>query len=397
MALRSRVTARRHSLATGPASTVSAVVLIYGTTFDKSGRSGLPVRGHGRPRPVRILDGADGMHDYAAAALVALDWGTSSCRAYLVRSDGGVLAERSGSTGVMQINETARREGTAAGEIFDRTLRALCADWITELGELPIIASGMIGSDQGWSTAPYLDVPVDPLNRPVELHPVRSSLGTVYIVPGLIDRSGLPGVMRGEETQVVGALLADRATTSADVTAGERTLVLPGTHSKWVEVVDGSVTGFTTHMTGELFALVMSHSIVSRLAEPAAEPRWDAFDRGLDTVAGEEGRLGLVGTLFSARSLVLTGDLDGAGVTDYVSGLIIGGEIRSMAGLGSGRAARRIGLLGSAALCARYSRALTRVGIDAEVLDADSAPRALAHFAREAGLIDRQTPEREPA
>lgn len=341
------------------------------------------------------------MDDYAAARLVALDWGTSSCRAYLLTEDGDVLDERSNGDGVMRVTGEARQAGTSREAAFDRALRALCLDWTRQAARpLPVIASGMVGSDQGWAEAPYVELPVDPLASPLPLTMVESSLGPVHILPGLTSPGPLPGLLRGEETQIVGALLADRPGSeptpeqhpahAGDASGGgrDRVVVLPGTHSKWVRLRGPVVTGFATHMSGEVYALLMDGSILGRLARPAEGDRWEAFGRGLDVAMGPEGKSGLLGTLFSARALVVTGRLRPDQVGDYVSGLVIGSEVVGAVGdLGPG-ADGDVLLVGTDDLCERYERALARLGVPSARGATGTTPRALAHLARRAGLLE---------
>ena len=330
----------------------------------------------------------------STAELVALDWGTSSCRAYLMRRDGRLLQQRANSSGIMHVTETARREGRSRAEAFDQALRQLCSEWFTRATHpLPIIAGGMIGSDQGWESTPYVDLPIDPLRIPLPLHPVPSSLGTVHIVPGLAVGGPLPGVMRGEETQITGALLAEQ---DDNHPAQERVMVLPGTHSKWVYIREGVITDFSTHMSGEFFALAMQESILARLHQPSREIDWDSYHRGVEIAMGESGRLGLLGILFSARSLALTGELERTGIGDYVSGLVIGSEVNQMVEHWLPRGVHHVDLLGDSSLCSRYTQALNRLDIAVAVADPHVTPRALAYLADRAELFTAPTPSQEP-
>ncbi|GAA1441883.1 2-dehydro-3-deoxygalactonokinase [Nocardiopsis tropica] len=332
------------------------------------------------------------MDDYSAARLVALDWGTSSCRAYLLTEDGTVLDHRSTDDGVMRVTAGAREAGESREQAFDRALRSLCLDWVEAApGALPVVASGMVGSDQGWAQAPYVELPVDPLATALPLTRVESSLGPVHILPGLTAPGPLPGLLRGEETQIVGALLADGAADAPAQTGGggERIVVLPGTHAKWVRLRGSVVTGFATHMSGEVYALLMENSILGRLARPAEGDRWEAYERGLDVAMGPDGDPGLLGTLFSARALVVTGRLRPDQVGDYVSGLVIGSEVRGeLRGGADAPGADDVLLLGTDDLCDRYGRALSRAGVASARGATGTTPRALAHLARRAGLLD---------
>jgi 2-dehydro-3-deoxygalactonokinase len=183
--------------------------------------------------------------------------------------------------------------------------------------------------------------------------------------------------MRGEETQLLGANLG----------AGEHEIVLPGTHSKWARLQGTVVTAFTTFMTGELYGLLTRHSILATLIRPAPEPQWAAFDRGVDVAAEAITGSGLLGVLFSARTLPLTGAMDETDVADYLSGLVIGTELAS---------ARRAWVLGPAdqlwsaadpELSARYARAAIRLGWRTVHAVENAAPRGLWRTARAIGLV----------
>jgi hypothetical protein len=141
------------------------------------------------------------------AKLIALDWGTSSCRAYLMGEGSVVLSERQEPSGVMAITARAGASGTPYKVAFGRAFEALCGEWLGSVPGLPVIACGMVGRNQGWVEAEYRTVPTDLAANGLVLTPVRTQAGpTVHIVPGLIVNSALPGVMRGEETQILGAL-----------------------------------------------------------------------------------------------------------------------------------------------------------------------------------------------
>ena len=192
------------------------------------------------------------------AALIAIDWGTTSARAYRLNASGHVVGERSAHLGITQVSDGA----------FDRALSALIGDWDDD--PAPRIACGMIGSRQGWVEAPYRECPValDSLAAGVVTVPG----GRLGIVPGATctHASGVPDVMRGEETQILGAVGSGPAAGRVpDV------LVLPGTHSKWARVADGSIETFATFLTGECYAVLKDHSILGRLmtAAPQASGR----------------------------------------------------------------------------------------------------------------------------
>jgi len=309
-----------------------------------------------------------------APALIGVDWGTTSARAYRIDAGGAVLETRAAPLGIQQVR------GDFAG-----ALDALLGDWRHE--SIPRLACGMIGSRQGWIEAPYVECPAAAasLARGIVETPDRA----LTIVPGLVDRDdeGVPDVMRGEETQIVGAVAGDASPTLA---------VLPGTHSKWAIARDGAIASFATYMTGEVYAVLREHSILGRMAGPnpqALDPQpaaGAAFARGVRAALADGGGAdSLLHRLFGARTLALRADLAPAETSDYLSGLLIGSEVAA------GREwARRRGLeassallVGSPALCTRYATALHEGGMAAERGADDAAARGLWRIARTAGLV----------
>lgn len=309
----------------------------------------------------------------AGAALIGLDWGTTALRAWLLDAGGGVLATRAAPHGIMQLPEGG----------FPAAFAAIAGDWRADHPELPALAAGMVGSAQGWREAPYRECPAGPEDLAGALTRVPlAGGGALHVIPGVARFDALPDVMRGEETQVAGALALHPEM------AASALLVLPGTHSKWVRVEDGRIRSFRTFMTGELFSVLRGHSILGRPAQGAAaaapEEAARAFDRGVAAV--REGGEGLAPLLFSARALVLAERLGAAESLDYLSGLLIGEELRC--GLAGG-APPRITLIGEDALCARYRRALALFG-SAEPRWLEGATIAgLLRVARAAGLLTR--------
>lgn len=297
------------------------------------------------------------------AALIGLDWGTSSLRAYRIDADGAVLARREADAGILRVPE---------GD-FERAFQDTVGDWLE--GSVPVLAAGMIGSRQGWREAPYLACPADLAALGGALLPVQTRRGeTVHLVPGLSfeGEDGIPDVMRGEETQILGARTAEK---------GDQLFLLPGTHSKWAVVAGGRVTRFRTMMTGEVFAALRDHTILGRLmTEHAEDP--EAFARGV-RLAGREGA-GLLGRLFSVRTLGLFEKLPGSSLASYLSGLLIGSEIEEARAWVAGAP---VTIIGASKLAERYHRGLTLAGVAAEPGPEDAAARGLHRIARAAGLI----------
>jgi len=318
-------------------------------------------------------------------ALIGLDWGTSSLRGYLFAGDGGVIEAIAQPWGIQHL--------PAGG--FPAAFRGLVGAWQRQWPDLPAIAAGMVGSRQGWREVPYVECPADVGRIARGLLAFDSEAGRIHLVPGLIQRGPLPNVMRGEETQVVGAVAREPAL------AAESLVVLPGTHTKWVQVRAGRIVGIETFMTGELFAVLRDHSLLGRPAAEAAAAPLDAakqeaaFARGL-AVARDSGPAGIAGRLFTTRSLYLTGELPPAATLDYLSGLLVGEEIRSaaaghrLAGQGAGPEGRLlppIVLSGDATLCGRYQEALAAFGVTQVDVLGDTAAAGLWQVAREAGPL----------
>jgi 2-dehydro-3-deoxygalactonokinase len=236
----------------------------------------------------------------------------------------------------------------------------------------------MVGSAQGWAGAAYVPVPADAAALAAALRRCETGLGRVlHIVPGVCVDGDRPDVMRGEETQAFGAIVRCGAL------ARRSTLLLPGTHSKWVQVRAGRIESFRTFMTGELYALLAAHSILGRPArEAGATPSDDAFDEGL---AAAQGDATLAGLLFSVRSRVLRGAVPAAHSLEYLSGLLIGDELRAALALADRGAP--LALIGESALVARYRRALARFGRDDAVVIEGATPAGLWLVARHAGIV----------
>jgi len=306
--------------------------------------------------------------------LIALDWGTTSLRAYRFDGAGRVVESRQLAAGILQVPT-----GGAAG--FAQAFQQACGDWLRGAPARGVIACGMIGSAQGWREAAYVDVPasIDDLGR--ALTEVETPGAVLHIIPGLIARGALPEVMRGEETQVAGALeLGGDAAPDREVWIG-----LPGTHAKWVRVRDRRIVQFHTFMTGEVFAALCDHTILGRTMRRSATPDLQAFDRGVAVACSPEGRAGIMSTMFSTRTLGLVGALSAEAQADYLSGLLIGHEIAAAGELGVRLAS--VVLVGGDELCQRYRRALVAFGHPPPTIAAGATERGLWRVACAAGLV----------
>lgn len=287
--------------------------------------------------------------------LIAVDWGTSSLRAARIAPDGTVREERASPRGILTVE---------AGR-FPQVLDETCGDWLAD-GQPLCLVSGMAGSRQGWQEAPYLSCPAGFKELARALHWITP--GRIALVPGLSwDHGGVPDVMRGEEVQVFGAM---------DLLGLQHgTFALPGTHSKWVRVADGRVQSFSTFMSGEFYMLLRQHSILARTL-PAEDGALDeeAFLRG---VRHAQQARSLLHGAFSARTLALFDRLAPAALPSYLSGLVIGEELRARALHGT-----HVILIGSPQLTQRYTLALRALGCAARSLGSEATWRGAWALAR---------------
>ncbi|MBS1229287.1 MAG: 2-keto-3-deoxy-galactonokinase [Proteobacteria bacterium] len=320
--------------------------------------------------------------------LLALDWGTSSLRAFLMH-DGQVIDTRHSAHGIQHLPLPGR-----AG--FEQAFAAIAGDWVRHWPQLPVVASGMVGSAQGWREAPYVRCPATVKALAEQNTTVASGLGQeILIAPGVLyDEPGeLPDVMRGEEIQIAGALLQNPQWSERSC------ILLPGTHSKWVQIEDGKIVRFATYLTGELFAVLSAHSILGRLLPAASEVKGGtdvaAFELGLAN-ARRSGPGELSHQLFGTRTLGLTGRLAPAALADYLSGLLIGHELVSgLSGAGNELAAVPLVMIGEPSLCQRYVRSLEYMDQAVSAVLDNTAPVGLWNFAGAARLLARSTPGTE--
>ena len=281
--------------------------------------------------------------------LIAIDWGTSSLRGARMDASGQLLESREFPRGILTV---------PPGQ-FEAVFQELFGDWMQERDVLCLI-SGMAGSRQGWQEAPYCPCPAG--FTELGQHLLWLQPGRMALVPGLscisFDALNTADVMRGEEVQIFGALhMAGR---------NSGTLVLPGTHSKWVQVLGGQVTQFQTFMTGEVFALMSQHSILSKTLDLNGAFDEAAFLQGVDQsqLPGS-----ILHRLFAVRTLGLFERLSAAALHSYLSGLLIGEELRTQAV--SANAAPLI-LIGSQALTLRYTLALRHLKIPCQSRGAEA-------------------------
>ena len=300
-----------------------------------------------------------------ATDFIALDWGTTSFRSFLVSADGSVRDRRASADGIMSVKDDG----------FETLLERNLAGWDRAL---PVLASGMITSRQGWREVAYVPAPagVAQLATGVARFETAAKRQIIF-VPGItvMGEDGIPDVMRGEETQIIGAL-----------SGTDGIFVMRGTHCKWVRVANGKIVQFATFMTGEMFAVLKEHSILGRLMTGEAAGG-SGFERGVRKgLASPSGGAGLLHDLFSARTLGLFGTIAGDQLAPYLSGLLIGSEIAGASGVMAPGAAG-VTVIGAPALADPFRRALKLAGIAAAAGPEDAAVRGLAKIGRQIGVI----------
>ena len=287
--------------------------------------------------------------------MLAIDWGTTSFRAYRLDAAGAIVDSRSAQEGILSV------ENGQFADVLERHTH----DWM-DAGETQVVMSGMIGSRQGWLEVPYAACPAGLDEIAAGMRKIAWQRGEAWIAPGITcrDEAGVPDVIRGEETQILGSL--DQLGT------GRHTICLPGTHSKWVEVEGGRILQFSTHMTGEAFAVFKGHSILGRMMKDGATD-WCAFADGVRRSADAGGMLH---HLFGVRSRGLFGELPDSAAASYLSGLLIGHEIHASASAG-----RKVHLLCTAQLAEVYGQALDAVGMESSTLDTNAVTVGLFRLA----------------
>lgn len=275
-----------------------------------------------------------------SGAFIAVDWGTTNRRCYLVDAAGSVSRATSDDRGILAVAPGGFPDEAAA-------IRA-------RHGNRPLLMAGMVGSDRGWLTMPYLNCPVaiDDLARAVAwIVP-----GEIAVVPGVSDTQAGADVMRGEEVQLLGAV-------SARMAPADALLCQPGTHCKWARMEAGRIAGFTTAMTGEMFALLSRHSLLAPLLG-------DPVVADADFLAGvEQARRGdLLASLFEVRATAALGIAPTRGAS-FVSGLLIGTDVAARPEV----VGRTVFVLAGATLGPLYSKAIEACGGTATRLDSDRA------------------------
>jgi 2-dehydro-3-deoxygalactonokinase len=292
----------------------------------------------------------------ARAAFIAGDWGTTQLRLYLCDAANNVLETR-----------IARGAAAARGE-HEKVLDGEIAAWENSAGALPVVLCGMIGSSIGWVQAPYLPAPADPKGLAAACVSLRA--GRVRIVPGVSCRNRLaaPDVMRGEETQILGALVLEPR-----LSTGKHLICLPGTHTKWVVVNEGAIVEFLTAPTGEIFDLLGKYSVMVRDGGEERATNDQAYEAALQRVRTQPD-VELLHRIFEVRSRRLLAELPAEDASSYMSGLLIGSDVAGAARMFAEETrGQPVYLIAAPGLIHAYSSALRAFGLKPAVIDGGSA------------------------
>ena len=276
------------------------------------------------------------------ACRIAIDWGSSAFRAFLLDAGNQILADTSTNDGVLML----------AGKPYSQVIAETCGGWLKETPGLPIIMGGTIGSRSGWKETPYVSCDASIGTLASACVSVENDAGLdIQIVPGVSgpDFFGGTDVMRGEELQIFGAIQTLGLT--------DALVCLPGTHSKWCVVESGNITSVTSFMTGEMFALIRRQSMIGSLIKDE-EFHSPSF---LSGVAEVRSAAGLLHKLFSIRADILLGNLECPSAESYLSGMLIGSEVRAVADV-IGKDSEVL-LVGNAGLARRYNTALSEYSL----------------------------------
>lgn len=281
---------------------------------------------------------------------IVADWGSSNIRAFLYL-DNKLVETKKSDQGITKV------QGVACAKVFQQ----LCGPWLEQYGSLPCVLAGMVGSINGWVDAPYLECPVNLSKLSEKLCSIDNDFGSkIKVVPGLcIRQPDNYNVIRGEETQLVGALKIKPLSY----------YLMPGTHCKWVKLEDQVVESFRTVMTGELHNLLLTQSLVG-MGAGEQESNNEVFTKALEQSFNDNN---LLPRLFEVRGARIVGNLNPAHVKEYLSGLLIGSEVASMIKMFNAPVGATIGLIGNDSLNKRYKQALTLAGLNATEINGDNA------------------------
>lgn len=299
---------------------------------------------------------------------IGLDWGTSSLRAYLIDEQGKICQRVSSDQGLLAIKNNQFQQPLAEvlaslpgpGEYGERTA---------------ILAAGMVTSRNGWLETPYVTCPASVEALAGELTPLDTEqYGRIWFMPGLCQASPSPDIIRGEETQLAGLECP-----------GKRVVIMPGTHSKWVRLVDGEVQQFSTYLTGDLFNAVRHHTILQAI--PEGVWKMEDFKQGVKTGFDDYRRgRSLLSSLFQVRATTILATSTHTDSESYLSGLLMGTEIAEASATYYSSDTPYL-IIANQRLTELYTAALSLCGLRGESAGEDIAAKGLFKIARAKQLI----------
>ena len=278
--------------------------------------------------------------------ILAIEWTSAAFHAFLFAEDGTLLDQRQHARGINHITDGA----------FEAALREIAGDWAAQASR--IYLTGMITSRNGWVETPYAEAPTslqDILAKAITKN--VDGLAPLIFLPGVSVRHPLPDMMRGDDLKIIGAMAQ-----------GSGLVALPGAHTKWAMVENGSIARFATYMTGEIGTLLKSNSLVGRLIPEQSTDNPDAFLHGVRLAWDRSIGGNVLRRIFSARSMVLFDELAPADIADYLSGLLIGAEIDEVF-QEFRQQEKHVTLIGPPALCGRYALALREAGMTSTIVE----------------------------
>lgn len=308
------------------------------------------------------------MSVFTNAKMIGLDWGTTSFRAFLIDQDGHVLDQKTNENGILAVPNND----------FEGVLISAIKAWLDQHPALPIVASGMITSRNGWLETPYLSLPANINDFANALTPLTLSNDMViHFITGASykNENDVPDIMRGEETQIIGEIEA----------SDNEIFLLPGTHSKWAITQDEKIISFTSFMTGEVYAALKEHTILGALMKECSSLNDDAFLKGV--LMQQKQDISILHQIFTTRTLALFDKLENEDIADYLSGLLIGEEIKSALNQYDANKETIIKIIGRGDLAVRYARALDAFGLNYKIINDEVTAMGHYKIAKKAGLL----------
>jgi 2-dehydro-3-deoxygalactonokinase len=283
------------------------------------------------------------------AKWIAADWGTTHMRAWAIGEEDNVLAFRESNEGM---NDLQQNE-------FEPVLLRLIESWLDDTKVTTVMACGMVGAKQGWIETPYLKTPCVPLdNYQLTTANTHDKRIKVHLVPGVMQHHPAD-IMRGEETQIAGFI-----NKNIDFNG---VVCLPGTHTKWANIQEGQITSFKTFMTGELFGVISSHTLI-RHSTSIKGWNQESFEEGVHE--GFKNPVSIASDLFSLRAESIVNDLDRDQARSILSGLLLGVELNGAQTFWENS---KVIIIGSPLLSNNYHQGLKILGGKSQLFSLETA------------------------